>query len=193
MPLHPRLPLPVVPPAEAAPQKGARVSDPIKVPAAAVILGAHEYIVCQWARRGLIPAAKIGKNWLFFEDQLREHMPTLRRFLTWSRRKQPLSTNPVNVRRRQRDNERRQEIRPRRAEYFSWHRASRARRTPPWADRAAIRAIYLHAKRESDRLGIEHHVDHIVPLHGRMVCGLHCAANLRVIPAWANRHKGNRA
>lgn len=40
--------------------------------------------------------------------------------------------------------------------------------------------------------GIEWHVDHIVPLKGVGVCGLHLWTNLRVIPKLLNLRKGNR-
>ena len=73
------------------------------------------------------------------------------------------------------------------------NRSKRLRRsTPPWADLNAIAAIYAEARRLTAVTGIEHHVDHIIPLNGRNVCGLHIAANLRVVPAVINRSKYNK-
>lgn len=62
--------------------------------------------------------------------------------------------------------------------------------TPPWADRAAIRAVYREA-RKLRSLGYDVHVDHVVPLRGALVSGLHVASNLRIIHAHANLAKGN--
>jgi hypothetical protein len=39
--------------------------------------------------------------------------------------------------------------------------------------------------------GVQHSVDHIVPLIHPLVCGLHCPANLRVIPLADNIRKSN--
>ena len=87
---------------------------------------------------------------------------------------------------------RRAELRPKLAEYFSWHRASKAMRTPAWSDRDAVRAFYVIARRVTDCTGIPHTVDHVYPLHGRGVSGLHVPENLRVLPRWLNQSKGNR-
>src|SRR6185436_7480545 len=51
--------------------------------------------------------------------------------------------------------------------------------TPAWADLGALEAIYRDADRMSRETGIQHDVDHICPLQGKTVCGLHVAHNLQ--------------
>lgn len=63
---------------------------------------------------------------------------------------------------------------------------------PKWADICAIKSIYEEAKALSDLLGETYHVDHIVPLRGRTVCGLHVHFNLQPIRAIDNVRKGNK-
>ena len=73
------------------------------------------------------------------------------------------------------------------------NRSKRLRKsTPPWVDLDAIAAIYTEARRLTAETGIVHHVDHIIPLNGRNVCGLHIPINLRIVPATINLSKSNK-
>lgn len=59
-------------------------------------------------------------------------------------------------------------------------------------DLKIIVSIYKECKRLSEITGILHHVDHIVPLKGENVCGLHVPCNLQILTAEENLKKGNR-
>lgn len=61
-----------------------------------------------------------------------------------------------------------------------------------WADSKVIKNIYKKARELTLLTGIQHHVDHIVPLVNNLVCGLHCEHNLRIIPYYENCSKGNK-
>jgi hypothetical protein len=63
--------------------------------------------------------------------------------------------------------------------------------TPLWADLEQIKRIYVACAKVSERTGVEHHVDHIIPLQGENVCGLHVERNLAIIPAKMNLEKSN--
>jgi len=57
---------------------------------------------------------------------------------------------------------------------------------PPWYNENEVMKIYAEAQSK----GLE--VDHIVPLQGKNVCGLHVQNNLQCISLWENRSKSNK-
>lgn len=56
--------------------------------------------------------------------------------------------------------------------------------TPAWADREAIREFYANCPDG-------HEVDHVIPIRGRRVSGLHVLENLQYLPMVENRRKCN--
>jgi hypothetical protein len=75
-------------------------------------------------------------------------------------------------------------------------RAAKVQAVPNWAndefDELVVGECYDLSIKRTTATGMKWHVDHIVPLRSKSVCGLHCAANLQVIPALINFSKGNR-
>jgi hypothetical protein len=71
-------------------------------------------------------------------------------------------------------------------------RTQKLNATPKWANSFFIEEAYDLAAKRSKATGFQWHVDHIVPLVSKKVCGLHCELNLRVIPGVENISKGNR-
>lgn len=72
------------------------------------------------------------------------------------------------------------------------YRAVKRRAVPAWADASKIEEFYFAADFLGMVTGEWHHVDHIVPLQSKVVCGLHWEGNLQVLPGFDNRSKGNR-
>ena len=79
-------------------------------------------------------------------------------------------------------------------EQSSRKRASKLNRLPSWLNKADLfetECVYIYAKALSN-VGLNYHVDHIIPLRGKQVSGLHLASNLQVIPAMDNLTKSNK-
>jgi NMD protein affecting ribosome stability and mRNA decay len=70
-------------------------------------------------------------------------------------------------------------------------KAAQLRATPPWADQEKINAVYQEAA-ALRALGVDVHVDHIVPLRCKRASGLHVHTNLQILLADDNRRKGSQ-
>jgi hypothetical protein len=74
-------------------------------------------------------------------------------------------------------------------------RARKISATPKWLttdDFKLMEIEYALSKWCSSVMGEQYEVDHIVPLQGKNVCGLHVPWNLQVLPKRLNRLKSNR-
>jgi 5-methylcytosine-specific restriction endonuclease McrA len=74
-------------------------------------------------------------------------------------------------------------------------RATKLKRVPKWLtkdDKWIMQEIYRLAKDRTKLTGIEWNVDHIIPLRGKNVSGLHVPSNLMVIEKTQNLTKSNK-
>ena len=74
-------------------------------------------------------------------------------------------------------------------------RAAKLNRTPGWLteeDLGKIKEFYKEAQKRKEETGEAWHVDHIIPLQGENISGLHVPDNLQVIRATENKSKYNR-
>lgn len=78
-----------------------------------------------------------------------------------------------------------EDVRDMRKEYQAGVRASKLDRTPIWADLEKIKTIYKNCPKG-------YHVDHIIPLQGDIVSGLHVESNLQYLLAKDNLEKSNK-
>lgn len=72
-------------------------------------------------------------------------------------------------------------------------RARRLKAIPLWVNKFFVGEAYDLARRRTKVFGFKWHVDHIVPLKSKIVCGLHVEHNLQVIPGAENIRKLNRS
>lgn len=73
-------------------------------------------------------------------------------------------------------------------------KANKLQATPAWLTSLDLEHIKLFYEAAADQKqhGLDIHVDHIVPLQGKDVCGLHVPWNLQLLPASENIRKGNK-
>lgn len=75
------------------------------------------------------------------------------------------------------------------------YRAMKLQATPKWLTKEhkqQIQEIYIESARLTKETGIRHAVDHLVPLQGRTVCGLHVPWNLQILTFSENSKKSNK-
>jgi len=72
------------------------------------------------------------------------------------------------------------------------YRAAKLQATPKWVKRNELLKFYEEAKELTLSTGILHSVDHIIPLQGENVSGLHVPWNLQVITHSENCKKHNK-
>ncbi len=74
------------------------------------------------------------------------------------------------------------------------YRASKMQRTPKWLTQEDFRKMerkYEMSALMTEFLGVAYHVDHIIPLQGKEVSGLHVPNNLQILLASDNLSKSN--
>lgn len=89
-------------------------------------------------------------------------------------------------------NEYRKKYPERRAASVAKRKAKKLQAIPLWYENEKVKLIYLKRGELSKLWGIQLHVDHIIPLQGENVCGLHCWDNLQLMEAKLNISKNNK-
>lgn len=121
------------------------------------------------------------------------------------------AANPERARRRARDDKNKQRSTPQSRErlnavHRAWSKNNRGKlcaketarkeavrqRTPAWADLGKVEKVYEEARMMTLLMGESWHVDHVIPLQGKLVSGLHVHTNLQLLPALVNQQKKNK-
>lgn len=111
--------------------------------------------------------------------------------LATSRKYREKHRDIINAKRKEYVKNNRAKINARKAKY----RSIKLQATPRWLtkdDFKKIEDFYTEARKLSLQTGVQYHVDHIAPLRGNLICGLHVPWNLQILTAKENRLKRNK-
>ena len=114
--------------------------------------------------------------------------------INYERRKEAMTERRKNdPEYRERCNQWAKKNKAKRCMYTAMRRSIKLKATPKWLtdeEKEQIKEIYEESARLTKETGIQHNVDHIVPLRGKYVCGLHVPWNLQILTALENMRKG---
>ena len=133
------------------------------------------------------------KNKTTILENARKHrLRDPKRFMLANRRgaKKFRQTHPERV--KQRIEKWRKENPDRLTVHVATRKAKKLSATPSWANLDAIKEIYKLAQALTQITGVRYSVDHIIPLQGKLVSGLHVENNLQVMPLNENCRKSNK-
>lgn len=144
-------------------------------------------MACAWNRDNPDRRKEIANAWAKrnYDPSRIDKAAALRRYRAW---------RGANLERAHANEKRYRRRYPERLQYARGLRRGRTR-LPKWFgefDKLVLSEAHLLARLRTKLFGMAWHVDHIVPLGGKLVSGLHCASNIAVIPAAVNFRKSNK-
>lgn len=150
-----------------------------------------------WARKNPKKATELKLRWA--KENREKTLRQGREYHFRNREKRLASQKATRVANSEKYAAKRKEWRKNNMDYIlsinALRHAKKLQRTPKWLtkeDKEKIRLIYKEARQLTEATGKKYHVDHIIPLQGKLVSGLHVPSNLQIL-YWkdnlSKRHK----